>query len=81
MGPQDQKWRSMYYETASMPQERPKIDNMKNRFEEHFSHSDNFQSAAFGGNDQHREIKRQNDFLKHYSKKIIKLKRFLHIDL
>jgi len=76
MGPQDHKWRSMYYETTNKAQEHPKIDNLKHKLEEHLGQSipiEDFQSPGFGtgmgtgSNDQFREVRRQNDFLKHYS--------------
>ena len=72
MGPQDIKWKSMYYETANKTQEKPKIDQLKHKFEEHLAQSmpqENFQTTGYGmgSSDQYREIKRQNDFLKHYS--------------
>ena len=71
MGPQDQKWRSMYYDTASKQQQDPqKTLNIKQRFEDHLSHlaeTSNMQSPGFGGAEQFRDKKRQNYFLKNYS--------------
>lgn len=62
----------MFFETANKPEERPKMEVLKSKFEDHLAQSipsENFQSPGFGSSDQYREIKRQNDFLKHYSKK------------
>ena len=81
MGPQDQKWRSMYYETASKLQERPNVDNVRNRLEEHMSKAlnpENFQPTSFGNNEQYREVKRQNDFLKHYSNFSLNIMNFMN---
>lgn len=66
MGPQDQKWRSMYYDTTNKMHEPKKLVK---KFEEHISHigENMINSPGYGQSDQFKEIKRQNDFLKNYS--------------
>lgn len=70
MGPQDQKWKSMYYETANKVSDHPKVSQLKERFERHLQAdvpADDFHSPNFFGSEHDREIKRQNEFLKRYS--------------